>query len=378
MTTTLDQPVPVTFLITELDPGGAEKAMVALVTRLNKERWSPRVICLSKEGVLCQELQEQQIPVDCLGAGSHWDLWPIYRRLIATLKRHPPRILCSYLFHANLLGRFAARKLKVSVVLSGIRVAEKRSRWKLWLDRWTEQLVTRHLCVSQAVADFSIERGGLSSDKISVLPNGVDLKRFQEAEPFDWNQLGIPSVNRVYLAVGRLDHQKGCIELFQAFAELKPANATLIFVGEGPLRQELERKIASLPQQTDNPPPILLLGQRDDVPELMQGAQGLILASRWEGAPNVLLEALAAGLPVLATDVEGVREILQEGALGTLIPADDFEALKLGVNEFLKISPTNEQKQYSPLPFAKERLTWNQTRSLWEEIAESCLKDARS
>ncbi|MCA9042141.1 MAG: glycosyltransferase [Planctomycetaceae bacterium] len=205
-----NNPCRVTFLITDLDQGGAEQALAELITRLDRTRWSPSVLCLSAEGCLMERLRATHIPVEALGARSPSEFPRLFFRLRRHLKKLQPDLLCTYLYHANIAGRLAAATIRPRPrIFSGIRVAEKRFRSRLWLDCLTNWLVNGHICVSQDVATFSHEVGKLPASKLHVLPNGIDVTRFDEAIPFDWTQLGIPADSQILLYVGRKKKKKG-------------------------------------------------------------------------------------------------------------------------------------------------------------------------
>ncbi|MBD3671941.1 MAG: glycosyltransferase [Planctomycetaceae bacterium] len=299
--------IPIGFAITELDPGGAERAFTQIVTRLDRSRWSPIVYCLSGRGVLAETLEGAGIPVHYLEAGGKWDLG-LVNRFANRLKQDQPRILQTFLHHANLAGRFAARKARVPIVVSGIRVAEERSRWRLRLDRWTQRWVTMNVCVSESVQQFSEEIGGLSPEKLCTIPNGVDFDRFANATPVDWTTIGLPYDAHVILIVGRLDAQKRPLLALRACLPLLETrnNLHLVFAGIGPDRKD----ILKIAEEEGLSHSIHCLGTRDDIPELMRGSELLLHVSAWEGAPNVILEAIASGLPIISTDTPGNRDAL--------------------------------------------------------------------
>lgn len=325
-------PIPITFCITDLDPGGAERALVQLVTRLDRNRWRPRVICLDRPGALVEVLQAAEIPVDSLHARQSSSLAVLWR-LRRLLKQQRPVILQTFLHHANILGRCAAWLAGVPHVVSGIRVAEQRGRWRLRLDRWTAFLVDRHVCVSDAVREFSVEQGGLPADRTLVIPNGVDLDTFANADPADLFTFDIPPKARVILSVGRLDPQKAPDVTLDAFRPLSDLyeDVHLLFVGDGPLREELEAKVGEHRLQRR----VHFAGQRDDVPAIMRAAFCLVLSSRWEGMPNVVLEAMAAGLPVIATRVEGIDDLIDEGRTGLTVAAESVDSLSAALTGYL-------------------------------------------
>lgn len=318
------EPFRVAFLITDLDPGGAERALVQLVTRLDRSRWEPYVFCLSRPGRLVDDLEGADIPVVCLGATNSWNVL-VPMRLYAHLRRLKPALLQTFLFHANIVGRIAGRLAGVRTIVSGIRVAEKRSRWRLNVDRWTDALVSRHVCVSRAVAEFSSKQGGLAEEKLVVIANGVDAAKFANAQPADLTTIGIPSGSLTVISVARLDPQKDPFVLLEAAERVMQSRPELhlLFVGEGVLRNDIEAWARARGLNKH----VHLTGWRSDVAELLRAADCFVLTSRWEGMANAVLEAMAAGLPVIATAAEGTSEIIEHGRTGILIPPQSSEVL---------------------------------------------------
>jgi glycosyltransferase involved in cell wall biosynthesis len=325
-------PLRIAFCITDLDPGGAERALVQLVTRLDRARWEPAVFCLAGRGALVGELEAAGIPVICLLA-RRWMNVGALLRLARELRRFRPAILQTFLFHANLAGRIAGRLAGIRTIVSGVRVAERRSRIPLWLDRWTNWLVAANVCVSRSVADFSIAQAGLSPKKIVVIPNGVDVARFSTARPAALSPFGIPAGSQVVLTVGRLDRQKGLHDLLDAAALLMPKYRQVHFllVGKGSERPVIDRSI----REKGLMDRMHLTGWRSDIPELLAAGYALILSSHWEGMPNVILEAMAAGLPVVATQVEGTSELVHHGQTGFLVPPQSPRELAAALEALL-------------------------------------------
>ncbi|MGE5193698.1 MAG: glycosyltransferase [Deltaproteobacteria bacterium] len=367
-----NSPVRIAFCITDLDPGGAERALVALVTRLDRSRWEPAAFCLAKRGALADQLEAAGTPVVCLGA-QHWMNLGTLFRLVREFRRFHPAILQTFLFHANLAGRIAGRLAGIRAIVSGIRVAEKRSRIPLWLDRWTNRLVTTNVCVSQAVADFSISHAGISPKKIVVIPNGVDVGKFSVARPADLSAFGIAPGSQLLLTIGRLDRQKGLHDLLEAAALVIPRHpqARFLLVGEGPERPAIERSIREK-GLTDR---VHLTGWRSDIPELLSAGYALVLSSLWEGMPNVILEAMAAGLPVAATRVEGVSELVHEGQTGLLVPPESPQALAAALESLL----TDPLRAKAMGQAGRERVTaefsWEKMAAAYNELYQSILAD---
>jgi len=360
-------PLRIAFCITDLDPGGAERALVQLVTRLERSRWIPAVFCLAGPGQLADELRAAGIEVTCFGA-RHWHSAGVVVRLARALRRFQPEILQTFLFHANVVGRVAARLAGIQVVVSGIRVAERRSRLPLWLDRWTNRFVKMNVCVSRAVADFSIEHAGLPPDKTIVIPNGVDVARFSRAQAVDLTHFGIPAGSRAVLTVGRLDPQKGLDDLLAAVALVTPrvSDAHFLIVGEGPERTHLEEAI-SAHNLGDR---VHLAGWRADIPEIMASSSLLVLSSLWEGLPNVILEAMAAGLPVVATEVEGVSEVVVHGKTGLLVPAKSPERLAAAIEQLLASPDESRAFGAAGRTRVANEFSWEQMTSRYAALYE--------
>lgn len=365
-------PHRISFLITELDHGGAERALVKIATGLDRSRWEPRVISLSDRGPLAEPLEQAGIPVTALGAGrvsSTKGIWQATFGLRRCLKEQQPAVLQTFLFHANIAGRLAARFAGVPAVVSGIRVAEKRGRWRLLADAWTNRLVDRHVCVSQAVADFSVQWSGLPEAKVVVIPNGVDYERFATAEPADLSQFGIPPNARTVVSVGRLDQQKNPLGLLSGFAAIagKHPDTHLLYVGHGPEEEPLKAAIAELHLEER----VHLAGWQGDIAGILRTCDLFVLASNWEGMPNVLLEAGAAAIPVISTRVEGASEIITSGESGVLV----------GISQEFELAEAMEQCLTAPLA-AKERaeqlqsiimkqFTWDSVVKTYAELYES-------
>ena len=324
----------IALCITELEPGGAERCLVQLATRLDRARFTPKVYVLAPppaDRTLLDMLDAADVPVHFFGVRHLWQFPIMVRRLWREFKRDRPDVVQSFLFHANITARLAARKLQPDVkVYSGIRVAERRSRWPLFLDRVTERHVTAHVAVSESVAQFSIKKAGLWREKMVVIPNGIDASLY-DVEPVS-PAAGDRNKNRAkILYVGRLDPQKNVQmiigimpRLLEMLAEEHGPAVELLIAGEGPDREWLERLRAELELEDR----VHLLGYRDDVPRLLKEASLLVLPSLWEGMANAVLEAMAAGRPVVASHVEGVAELLGETLEEQSYPCDSANTLR--------------------------------------------------
>ncbi|NLF09629.1 MAG: glycosyltransferase, partial [Pirellulaceae bacterium] len=152
--------IKLALCITELDAGGAERCLTELAVRADRSRFAPTVYALSprpprEEESFFPRLRAAGVEVHFLGGGSIWQFPKVVGRLTRLWRKHQPRVVQTFLFHANIVGRIAAKRAGVGPVLAGVRVAERGSRWHLRLDRATQNAVARYVCVSRSVADFT-------------------------------------------------------------------------------------------------------------------------------------------------------------------------------------------------------------------------------
>lgn len=348
-TTTKPEPTRIAFCITELDPGGAERMLTQLVLGLDRTVWEPRVYCLGPPAHFGNVLEAAGITVRYGHARGWWSAPRVLWWLTRELRRFRPALIQSFLFHANQLGTLAAIAAGVPVRFRGIRVADRRHHKYVARERWLDRWVTQNVCVSRGVADYFTEITGLPENRCVVIPNSVDVARFTTAQPLSLAALGVPvdatappiesaeetatAQPTLWLSIGRLETQKDYPTLLAAWETMAREfpHAHLAIAGVGPDRKALEadaerRHIAHL---------VHFLGFRDDIPNLLATCSGFVLASRWEGMPNAVLEAMAAARPVVTTNVEGIAELVQEGVTGQVVPPGDAPALATAIRRHL-------------------------------------------
>jgi len=324
--------IKVALLITELSRGGAEKALLQLATTLDLTRFEPVVFSLSG---LARDLENSLVPLfrDAgietveLGLTGLRNAPSVFRRLTRELKRRQVDVLQSFMFHANIFGRFAGRAAGVPVVCSGIRVAERDAPRRLALDRWTRSLVDAWVCVGEATADFSRTVGRLQGTRVFSIPNGVrvpdeeTLEKSIATSDFTWVPEPFGRRKRI-VCVGRLARQKGFDRFLENAASWAPQIANdweIWIVGDGPEREALRRIVETRGLANV----VFFAGWRPNVPEILAGADLFALPSRWEGMPNAALEAASVGKAALCSDVEGVAEILGNDAAPQSCAFDD-------------------------------------------------------
>jgi starch synthase (maltosyl-transferring) len=312
-------------VITDLNVGGAEQALVTLAARLERMRWRVGVFCLGEQAPLAEVLRQADVACECLGVQRRHPVRALMR-LVRSLRLFGPRLVQSFLFHANVAARLAAPWAGNPWVLGGLRVAEHEKRWHLILDRLTQSLSVGSVCVSQGVERFSREVAGLDPARLTVIPNGIDPTPFDSAVPVPRSGIGVPDEAHLALYVGRLDAQKGLPGLLEAAERVitQRPNWHLAIAGDGPKREWLVAAVAERAALRSN---VHWLGRRHDIPSVLKSADVLVHASLWEGMPNAILEAMAARRPVVATAVEGTEDLVVPGRTGWLVAPHDAAAL---------------------------------------------------
>jgi sugar transferase (PEP-CTERM/EpsH1 system associated) len=326
----------VVHVIHSLATGGLENGVVNLVNRAGPEVRHV-IVCLTGTGVMQSRLRPG-VEVFSIGKRPGNDLRAV-GRLVRLLRRIRPAIVHSRNW-AAFDGVPAARLAGVPVVVHGehgrdIADPHGRNARRNRLRRVLSPLVTRFVAVSRDLERWLVEDVRLPARKVMTIHNGVEVARFahgsaQEAR----RKLGLPGEALIVGAVGRLDPVKDQAGLVRSFAAVLPAHpdALLIVAGDGPCRADLTRLIGELGVERR----VRLLGDCPDVPLVLSAMDVFVLPSIAEGMSNTLLEAMAAGLPVIATRVGGSPEVVEDGIGGRLVAPRDPAALTEAIAAYLE------------------------------------------
>ncbi|HEV7956710.1 MAG TPA: glycosyltransferase, partial [Marisediminicola sp.] len=317
----------VALFVMSLNVGGAETQSVALAGRLRKQGYDVVVITVLPTTGLRDQLLDTGAESTSLGmtrgVPDPRGAWRLYR----TLRRWRPDILHSHMTHPNLLGRIIGRIAGVRVIISTIHNTYEGGRWRKLAYRATDRLADLTTAVSEASAARYVDLGAVPAHRMRVLPNGIDVARFlpeEKGREAKRRELQIDN-DFLWLAVGRLEAPKDYGNMLDAFAVVtkrKPA-VRLCIAGQGDLEGEMRARAQRLGIESR----VTFLGLRRDVGALMAAAHAFVMSSSTEGLPMVLLEAAAAGLPIVATDVGGIGEIVRPMDTGYLVPPGHAIAL---------------------------------------------------
>ncbi len=315
--------IKVLQLVEGFNFGGAETKLLELVQHMDRTRFETMVMSLG----LGNEIEDQFQKLDCriitFYRQKRVDI-DLLKRLKAFIRDEQIDIVMTTLFYADVLGALAGHKGGAKGVFSWETISSPK--WlvphRLFAYRYAIRKVDKVISVSKATADWLIEKRKVPPQKITIIPYGVNLEKFKPAtSEITRSSLGIETDDVVIGQVSRLTEQKGHTYLIDAakLVARQYPKVKFVLAGDGPLRNQLEAQI----RQNGLQDHFILLGFRRDVPELLRLFDIFTLPSLYEGLPNVVLEAMATALPVVATPVDGTKEAVVDGETGILVPEKD-------------------------------------------------------
>lgn len=365
----------VVHVVYALSTGGLENGLVNIINRSPVNRYRHVIVCITKADHFAQRITAPGVQVFELGKREghdlrfYWQLWKLFREL-------RPDII-----HSRNLAALESQLF--SLGCPGVkRVHGEHGRelndldgnnWKyLSFKRFMRVFINRYIAVSKDLEQWLVRKVGVAPTKVRQIYNGVDHGLFspdtvksRNLLPTHWH---VDESTLLIGTVGRLTPVKDQQNLLQALACLREshpalfAKLRLLIVGDGPLRSNLSEKISELKLGEM----ASLMGDRDDVPALLRNMDVFVLPSLAEGISNTVLEAMACGLPVVATEVGGNRELVTEGFNGFLVPPNDPAALARALSSIL----SNESER---LTLGENARQWVGQNFDWKRTVESYL-----
>jgi glycosyltransferase involved in cell wall biosynthesis len=312
-------------VITGLELGGAEVQLWHVCRALAARGWALHVVSLIEPGIVGRWLRDSGIPVSGVGMRRGIASPLGVMRLVRLIDAFAPALVHSHMFHANLLAR-AARLFRPYVPLvNSSHVDEERVAWQHRAYRMSAPLCARFHCVSRSALEALTRSRAVPRDRLVYIPNAVpEPGAAQGVRARLRTELGVDS-GFVFLCAGRLHPAKHPENLMGAFARVaaRDPSVHLVIAGTGPLEAEVRAQV----EREGLMSRVRLLGARSDVPDLLRAADAVVIPSRSEALPLVLLEAALAGVPVVATAVGDIPAIVDDGRSGLLCGAQDSEAL---------------------------------------------------
>ncbi|NLK29333.1 MAG: glycosyltransferase family 4 protein [Clostridiales bacterium] len=316
------------YIITQGILGGAQTHIRHLCENLKEDFdihvavgvYGPLVDNLSNEGIEVHVVPSLVRPI------SFWKDVSAVRELVDLIHSLQPDLISTHSSKAGILGRLSAKICGVPVIFTAHGwaftegVPPTKRKIYIFAERLAAKWAKRIICVSDYDRRLALHYGVTSSDKIITIHNGMPLLKNIVAENL------YKKNNQVeFLMVARFTQPKDHELLLRTISRLNSTNGYIFtFVGDGELLDKAKKLSVELGIENK----VCFLGAREDVPELLNRVDAFVLTSKWEGLPRSIIEAMRAGLPVIASDVGGVSELVEEGITGYLVPRDDADTLK--------------------------------------------------
>lgn len=337
----------IAYVIDGLSMGGAERLMVPILKHLSRPNFDAYVCALqSKDGnLMADEIRALGIPVSCLDIKQLRD-WNALPRLIKYLNENEVDLVHTQLEFANILGNIAARFLRLPSVCTIHVMPSLDVKAKSKLHQKLEWFVLNHFCervisVSEEAREYHLQISGAATSRVSTIYNGIDLSNFlsldRELERVEVRtELAIPSDANLLTTVAVLRPQKGIEYMIRALPAVLASNPNTYYlvVGDGPHRNLLVEEA----NKSNVGNRVIFIGMRKDVARLLSASDVFVLPTLTEALPTVLAEAMAAKLPIVASRVGGVPEMITDGQNGYLVEPEDVKSLAQACIDLL-VSP---------------------------------------
>jgi glycosyltransferase involved in cell wall biosynthesis len=316
--------IGVLHLISGLGMGGAERMLVWTARHFDRGSIDLVVISLMSGGALASLIRAEGVRVVEMGQRrgrlSPMVIW----RLIRLTRSLTPHILQGHLFHSNILSRFLALLIPGARSLS-TRHNETDTPLRTFIYKITDGLSAGTIVFSDSVRRHALKDSRVGGE-VRLVPYGIDHERPARDRETVREELGLDPDAWIWITVGRLTQQKGLDLLIEAFCEagkMVSVPPFLLIVGPGEDKPILEAQAARCAREGE----VVFLGERDDVADLLAASDAFVLSSRWEGGPLVVLEAMAAALPVVATRVGDVERMVVDGVTGLVVAPESVHEL---------------------------------------------------
>lgn len=373
----------IVHIIFRLGVGGLENGLVNLINNMPTKKYRHAIVCLKTSSDFSQRVENKEVQIYELNKREGKD-WKTFFRLYKLLKRIKPDIV-----HTRNL---VAIEYQLAAFLSGVKHRiHSEHGWDVfdpdgsvikyqWLRRLFSPFVQRFIPLSKQLESYLIDKVNISEQKIIRICNGVDTLKFHPRHNSKNHLMECPFIfdkDEVYIGtVGRMEGVKDQITLIRAFIKLMDYSpnikqiSKLIVIGDGPLRAEAVTLIRSNNLEQN----VWLPGSRDDIDEIMRNLDIFVLPSQAEGISNTILEAMATGLPVIATNVGGNPELVKEGETGSLVEKGDSIAMANELFEYVENKEKRLQQGTNAYQLVQKEFSLSSMVNKYADVYDSLMK----
>jgi glycosyltransferase involved in cell wall biosynthesis len=363
--------IHVVYVIGQMAVGGGERQLLQLVQRLDRSRYLPEVVTFTPGGALEPEFAAT-CPVHVFPKRPATEL-SVILSLAGLLRARRASILHTYLYPSNWRGALAARLARTPAIVQFVgNMADWMGPGRRAMQRMAARRADTIIYEAPPVGRYLVESVGLSPDRLLMIPNGVDLALFRPGGNGDLRRrIWGDGTFKVIGAIMSLQEKKNPLLLVEAASRVVESHpeARFMVAGEGPMRPVLEEAI----RRHGLDGRFRLLGVRRDIPDLLRSMDILALTSDREGCPNAVIEAMATGLPVVATAAGGTVEIVKDRVTGRLVPPRDPQEFSGGVLDLLGDEEAARRMGKAGLELAQSRFAFQKMVAKVQEIYEELL-----
>ncbi|UCC38729.1 MAG: glycosyltransferase family 4 protein [Candidatus Aminicenantes bacterium] len=375
------------YIIDNIEFGGGERVFSQIIRGLSKERYNISVAG-NPGGILEEKLKKIDLKIEPVDMASRYNLGAI-SQIKKIIKAKNVHIVHSQGGRADFFARQAARSAKVPIIISSIAmlvegydVSTLKKGFYVFIDRWTEKKVDKFIILSEPLRQTLIEKHKIPPEKIVKIYNGIETEEYDPNIQGITNkkhkvriELGLKNDIPVIGAIGRLVWQKGFEFLIQAIPNIIEffPEAKFLIVGEGPLRKELEGLSERL-RVKDN---IIFAGFRSHIKEILASIDILAMPSLLEGLPLVLLEGMAMAKPIVATKIDGITEVLENGKTGLLVSPESTGELAEAIIEILTNKTKADLLGQNARRLAVEKFSVKKMVEQTEEVYKNLLREKK-
>jgi len=365
------------MMIRQMIVGGAERQLINLVAGLDRERYDIR-LCLFKDTCAQRDVfRKLGIPITVIEKRVKFDFGHLFR-LVAWLRRTRPDIVHTWITEANTVGTLAAKLAGVPVRVGCVLLVNFwKTRPRLAFDHFAMGASHRLVTNSRQINEFLAGRMRIPPSLMQVIYNGVETGDFRlegdhrrRVRRAIRAEYGIGAQETLFIMVAGLRRMKNHLDFLRTVARLpRDAGYRFLFLGEGELRAAIDAEVSALGLGET----VIMAGMRTDVGALLAASDVFVLPSIVEGLPNAILEAMAAGLPVIATDVGGNAEAVEHGEQGLIVPFGDRPAM---VDALIKLGSDPAERARmgrQGLPRVEKAFTIRRMLSQFEDLYKELL-----
>jgi len=366
-------PIQLAQVVYALDIGGSETLARRLALGLLRRHYACSLYAVHNDGPLADLLRADGIPCRAFSRKGKWDLGPLIG-LVRQFRANGTKVVHTHHIGQLLYGGLAGR-------LAGCRVIHTEHDYYSLMRPRAQQLLRvltrladRVTAVAEPVRSFLEGTVGLPPSKLITIQNGVEIRRYEAAIPYDREEWDFKNSDVIIGCVARLSPEKGHTVLLRAFQKVinRHSQARLVIIGEGEERERLQHLVADLSIGSF----VRFLGLRADVPQVLKTCDLFTLPSIQEGLPIVILEALAAGKAVVASEVGAIPDVIRHGATGMLVPPGNADALADALCLLIEDEEARQLLGQSGRKLVREAYDFERTVGQYDDLYQRVLRES--